>query len=164
MRHWRAFGRRRALVADVQAGQNAPPFRVETDQGRLALSDLVQRAKLVLAFYYEDMTPTCSTQVASLKDSFATFQEMGATVLAISSDSLDSHQRFCDRLGGLPFPLGSDPDLDIARAYGVVDEGGKRARRAVFVIGKDSTVLLALPYYNPANLTQFEQVFRALEG
>ncbi|HEY7269639.1 MAG TPA: redoxin domain-containing protein [Dehalococcoidia bacterium] len=149
-------------MPEVMAGAKAPDFSVETDQGPMSLSDLLERGKLVLAFYYEDMTPTCSTQVSSLKEGFDTFEEMGATVLAVSSDSLESHKLFYDRLGGVPFPLASDTDLALARAYGVVDESGKRARRAVFVIDADGTVLLALPQYNPANLSQFEQVFTAL--
>jgi peroxiredoxin Q/BCP len=151
-------------VPEVTVGSKAPDFTVETDQGPLQLAGLLEQGKLVLAFYYEDMTPACSTQVSSLKDGFDTLAEMGATVLAVSSDTLESHKLFYDRLGGLPFPLGSDPELKLARAYGVVDDSGKRSRRAVFVIGADGTVLLALPHYNPANLTQFEQIFAALEG
>jgi peroxiredoxin len=149
-------------MADVLAGRQAPDFSVDTDWGRLGLAGLLARGRLVLAFYYEDLTPTCSTQVSSLKEGFETLLELGAAVLAVSSDSLESHRLFCDRLGGLPFPLGSDPDLAMARAYGVIDDGGKRARRAVFVIGPDGKVILALPHYNPANLSQFEQVFLAL--
>ncbi len=144
------------------AGDRAPDFRVETDRGPLSLGDLLARGKLVLAFYYEDATPACSTQVSSLKDGWEVLEALGANVLAVSSDSLDSHERFCDRLGGLPFPLGSDPELALARAYGVVDEGGKRARRAVFVIDQEGRVVLALPHYNPANLSQYEEVFRTL--
>jgi len=144
------------------AGDRAPDFVVETDHGRLALADLLASGVLVLAFYYEDATPTCSTQLASLRDGFALLRELGAGVLALSSDSLESHTAFCERLGGLPFPLGSDPDLSIARAYGVVDEGGRRSRRAIFVIGQEGVVLLALPHYNPANVSQLEAVFRAV--
>jgi peroxiredoxin Q/BCP len=149
-------------MTEVRAGDKAPDFQVESDRGPLSLWGLLSQGVLVLAFYYEDMTPTCSTQVNSLKDSFELFQEMGAVVLALSSDSLESHGLFRDRLGGLPFPLGSDDDLEIARGYGVLDEGGRRSRRAVFVIGRDGRVVLALPFYNPANLGQFEQVFQAL--
>jgi peroxiredoxin Q/BCP len=150
-------------VPDALVGQKAPAFEIETDCGRLSLGDLLREGKrLVLAFYYEDLTPTCTTQVASLKDAFESFQELGANVLALSSDSLESHARFRDRLGGLPFPLGSDPDLVVAHAYGVVDDGGRRALRAVFVIDPDGTVALALRHYSPANIAQLEQVFRTL--
>ena len=149
-------------MPEVAEGAKAPDFTVETDRGPITLSDLLEMGKLVLAFYYEDMTPTCSTQLSSLKEGFETIAELGASVLAVSSDTLESHGRFCDRLGGLPFPLASDPGLTLATAYGVVDESGKRSRRAVFVIDIDGTVLLALPHYNPANLGQFEQIFQAL--
>jgi peroxiredoxin len=57
-------------VTEVNAGDKAPAFTVETSSGPITLSDLLEMGKLVLAFYYEDMTPTCSTQVASLKDGF----------------------------------------------------------------------------------------------
>jgi peroxiredoxin Q/BCP len=149
-------------VAEVQAGSKAPDFTVQTDRGEISLADLLEKGRLVLSFHFEDSTPTCTTQVTSLKDSYETLAEMGASVLAVSSDTLESHELFAARLGGLPFALASDPDLRLARAYGVVDESGKRARRAVFVIDIDGTVLLAIPYYNPANLGQFEQIFKAL--
>lgn len=149
-------------MVEVQVGSRAPEFTVETDHGPVTLSGLLAEGKLVLAFYYEDMTPTCSTQVESLKDGFETIAELGASVLAVSSDTLESHGLFCDRLGGLPFPLASDAGLGLARDYGVVDDSGKRSRRAVFVIDTTGEVLLALPHYNPANLGQFEQIFHAL--
>lgn len=145
-----------------EAGSAAPDFTVETDRGRMSLSGLLEKGKLVLAFYYEDLTPTCSTQVTSLKEGHEMFADLGANVLAVSTDSLESHRMFGERLGGVPFPLGSDPDLGLARAYGVVDDSGKRSRRAVFVIDADGTVLLAIPHYNPANLSQYEEVFAAL--
>lgn len=145
-------------------GSKAPDFTVETDRGAVRLSDLLADGKLVLAFYYEDLTPTCSTQVGSLKEGAEVFAERGARVLAISSDSVESHRLFAERLGGLPFPLGSDPDLEVARAYGVVDESGRRSRRAVFVIDRDGTVLLSMPHYNPANLSQYEEVFAVLDA
>ncbi len=143
-------------------GSEAPEFSVETDQGRMSLAYLLTDGKLVLAFYYEDSTPTCSTEVSSLKDGFEMLRDLGANVLAVSSDSLESHERFRERLGGLPFALASDPELALAKAYGVVDEGGRRARRAMFVIDAKGKVLASLPYYNPANLSQYEEVFRAL--
>ena len=62
----------------------------------------------------------------------------------------------------MPFPIAADPELELARAYGVVDEEGKRSRRAVFVIGADGVVLEAAPNYHPQAMDQFAAVFRAL--
>ena len=62
----------------------------------------------------------------------------------------------------MPFPLAADPELILARAYDVVDEDGKRSRRAVFVIGQDGIVIEAIPHYHPGVMDQFAAVFRAL--
>jgi peroxiredoxin Q/BCP len=150
-------------VAEPPAvGSAAPDFVVETDAGQRTLGELLANGRLVLAFYFEDATPACSTQVASLKDGADLLTELGAYVLAVSADDLASHAAFRARLGGLPFPLASDPDLALATLYGVVDAGGRRSRRAVFVIDQDGRVLLSQPYYNPANLSQLEAIFHAL--
>jgi peroxiredoxin len=83
-------------------------------------------------------------------------------VVAVSADSLDSHETFARRLGGFPFPLASDSDLLAARLYDVLDETGKRSRRAVFVIDRGGTILHAIGWYQPGNVNQYEEVFRAL--
>ena len=146
----------------VAAGDQAPPFRVETTQGTRTLDELLADGPLVLAFYAEDATPTCTAQVCGFRDEHATLRELGANVLGVSADSLESHRRFLERLGGLPFPLAADLDLELARAYGVADDEGKRSRRAVFVIGADGVVLEANPNYQPQVMEQFAAVFRAL--
>ena len=86
---------------------------------------------------------------------------LGAEVVAISSDGLESHAEFARRLG-IPFPLASDPDLAVARAFGVADEDSRRAGRAVFVVGRDGRLLHANPDYNPGNAADYESVIAAL--
>ena len=87
---------------------------------------------------------------------------LGAQVVAISVDGLDSHREAEERLGGLPFPLGSDITLEASRLYGVLDEAGKRSHRAVFVIDTDGTLLHCNTWYQPANPSQLLEVFIAL--
>ena len=62
----------------------------------------------------------------------------------------------------MPFPLVSDEKLEAARAYGVLDEAGKRSRRAVFVIDKGGTILHVVPWFEPGNPSQYEDIFVAL--
>jgi peroxiredoxin Q/BCP len=100
--------------------------------------------------------------VAAFQRDYPAFEEAGARLLAVSADTPESHQAFVKKLGGLPFPLASDADLSLARAYGVVDEDNKRSRRAVFVIDRDGTVLRRIDYYNPSNSSQYLDIFRAL--
>ena len=110
-------------------GDPAPRFTLPTTAGELSLDDLTARGKVVLAFYAEDATPLCSSQLSMLKDDYDTVRELGASVLAVSADSLDSHRQFAERLDGLPFPLASDEDLTVARiaqCWERVGSGGGR--------------------------------------
>ena len=145
-----------------QPGEPAPDFTLPSTQGDISLHDLTAQKKVVLAFYSEDATPLCSGEVATLKEDYDLIRDLGAEVVAVSADSLDSHETFARRLGGFPFPLASDSDLLAARLYDVLDETGKRSRRAVFVIDRGGTILHAIGWYQPGNVNQYEEVFRAL--
>ncbi len=143
-------------------GDPAPRFTLPTTDGDVSLDDLTTRGKVILAFYAEDATPLCTTQVSMLKADYDTVRELGASVLAVSADSLGSHRQFAERLGGLPFPLASDEDLTVARLYNVADEEAKRSGRAIFVIDEAAVITLAEPWFQPGNPAQFEAIFRAL--
>lgn len=143
-------------------GDRAPDFTLASTAGEIWLSDLFANGKVLLAFYTEDNTPLCSNEVAMLREDYELVQELGAQVVAVSADTLESHQDFAARIGNVPFPLVSDAALEAARAYGVVDDTGKRSRRAVFVIDAGGRVLHAEPWFQPGNPDQYEAVFRAL--
>jgi peroxiredoxin len=145
-----------------QAGEPAPDFTLPSTQGDISLHSLAAEKRVILAFYTEDATPLCSSEVAALKEDYDLIRELGAEVLVVSVDSLASHEAFALRLGGFPFPLVSDSDLLATRLYDVPDDTGKRSRRAVFVIDRGGTVLHAIGWYQPGNVTQYEEVFRAL--
>ena len=145
-----------------QPGEPAPDFTLPSTEGDISLHDLTAENKVVLAFYSEDATPLCSGEVATLKEDYDLIRELGALVVAVSVDSLASHEAFAQRLGGFPFPLVSDSDLLATRLYDVLDDTGKRSRRAVFVIDRGGTILHAIGWYQPGNVTQYEEVFGAL--
>jgi peroxiredoxin Q/BCP len=147
-------------MADI--GEQAPGFTLPSTEGQVALEDLTAHSKVVLAFYYEDATPLCSNEISMLKDDYEIVRELGAEVVAISADSVESHRAFADRLGGVPFALASDEGLEAAKIYGAVDEGEKRSRRAVFVIDRGGKILHAEPWFQPGNPGQYEAIFRAL--
>ena len=145
-----------------EAGDAAPDFELPSTQGTLRLKDLTAVKKVLLAFYTEDNTPLCSSEVSVFKEDYELVQQLRAEVVAVSADSLDSHVDFADELGGVPFPLVSDEGLEAAKAYGVADEAGKRSRRAVFVIDKGGTILHVVPWFQPGNPSQYEDIFMAL--
>ena len=147
----------------VRAGDRAPGFSLASTQGEVRLSDRLRESRVLLAFYFEDGTPSCSTEIDALKDAYETLRELAADVIAVSADSVESHRAFSERLDGVPFALASDPELAAARAYGVVAEDDpRRSRRALFVIEPDGTVSYAADPYSPNNLGQLEGAFRAL--
>lgn len=145
-----------------EVGEKAPDFTLPSTQGPLSLRQFATGRKLVLAFYTEDNTPSCSQELASFREEHATIKELGADVLAVSVDPLDSHQRFCDAVGGYPFPLASDANQEVARLYQVLGEDGKRSRRAVFVMDEAGTIVHAIPWYQPGNPAQLMEIFQAL--
>ena len=91
------------MAEALQVGSTAPQFELRATTGTVRLADLIAKGKVVVAFYTEDATPTCSAQVTSFKDEFATFKDLGAQVVAISADSVESHQRFALSLGGVVY-------------------------------------------------------------
>ena len=145
-----------------QVGEPAPDFILPSTVGPLSLSQILREGRVVLAFYFQDNTPNCSLELSSLKEEYTTLRELGAQVVGVSADGLESHHAFSERAGGFPFPLASDEELTVARLYDVVGEDGQRSRRAIFVIEGDGTILHVIPWYQPGNVAQFMEVFQAL--
>ncbi len=145
-----------------EVGDDAPDFVLPSTAGELTLSHLISEGKVLIAFYYEDNTPLCSSELFVFRDDHDIVQQLGAQIVAISADSLDSHISFAERLGGLPFPVASDQRLEVAKAYGVVDDSGKRSQRAIFVIDGAGKIVHAERWFQPGNPAQYEAIFRAL--
>ena len=100
--------------------------------------------------------------ISSLKEEYETAVGLGAAVVAISSDTVESHRSFCDSIGGCPFPLASDPNLAVAGMYGALGDDGRRAVRAILVLDENGVIIHKIPWYQPGNVGQFLEVFQAL--
>ena len=144
----------------LQAGNQLPDISLEGPDGPIRLRDLAAGKSLLVLFYQEDATPSCTAQLCAFRDDHDSIIELGATVAAISADDPESHRRFAEAQS-FPFPLLSDPGLAAARAFGVASGDGKRSDRAAFV-ARDGEIALAIPFYQPANLDHFMAVFTAL--
>ncbi|MEP6745238.1 MAG: thioredoxin-dependent thiol peroxidase [Gemmatimonadota bacterium] len=101
----------------TKASSLAPAFTLPTDAGtRLSLKSL--RGKwVVLYFYPEDDTPTCTAQACDLRDSWRDLQQADVVVLGVSPDGVESHADFRKKFR-LPFTLLADEDHAVATAYG----------------------------------------------
>ena len=94
---------------------------------------------MVVYFYPKDRTPGCTAEAGAFRESYAKFAELGAEVVGISSDSLESHKGFAD-VCDLPFKILSDPDGEVRRKYGVSSSMGLIPGRVTFVIDKGGAV------------------------
>lgn len=114
-------------------GAAAPDFTLpDGEGGSWTLSD--QRGKVVvLLFYPGDETPICTRQMCSVRDRWDDYVATGAEVVGISTDSVDSHQKFADH-HQLPLRLLSDADQKVANLYGARSLVPGKVARSVFVI------------------------------
>jgi peroxiredoxin Q/BCP len=132
----------------LSPGDPAPDFELPADDGStVRLADLLGK-RVVVYFYPKDDTPGCTAQACSLRDAQADFDKVGATVLGVSPDSVESHAKFRDKYA-LGFRLLADQDHSMADAYGTWGEKtryGKKSMgiiRSAFVIGEDGKIVLA---------------------
>jgi thioredoxin-dependent peroxiredoxin len=125
----------------IAAGSPAPDFQGLTAEGRrIGLADFKGKQPLVLFFYPKDNTPVCTKEVCMFRDRSGELAATGAAVLGVSMDSAASHQKF-GQTHGLTFPLVSDRDGAICKAYGVARLGGwLPAKRVTFVIDRNGVV------------------------
>ncbi|MCW2678929.1 MAG: alkyl hydroperoxide reductase/Thiol specific antioxidant/Mal allergen [Frankiales bacterium] len=112
----------------------APDFTLPawTAEGRTTLTLSAQTSPVVLAFYPGDDTPVCTRQLCSYQDDLGMLSDLGAVLWGISSQDLDSHERFAARRG-LTFPLLSDEDKAVHALYGAKGLMGL-PKRAVVVV------------------------------
>ena len=133
------------MAADV--GKPAPDFNLagtdDTDAGRRDYSLAEYRGQvIVLVFYPGDNTTVCTRQLNSYTEDIDSFTEAGAQVLAVSPQSVTSHEDFSCKQGGFAFPLLADTDKAVGEAYGILGPLGFY-RRSVFVIDGGGVVRYA---------------------
>lgn len=123
----------------LKVGDRAPNIEAKTYGGqKIRLSDFLGKKIVVLYFYPKDNTPGCTKEACSMKDKMEDFKKLGIEVLGVSVDSVRSHENFRDRFN-LNFPLLSDTDRKIVRAYGVGSESGT-AKRVTFLIDRSGVI------------------------
>jgi peroxiredoxin Q/BCP len=106
---------------NIKVGDSAPAFVLQDQSGKVQkLSDYKGRWLLVY-FYPKDDTPGCTTEACQIRDGWASFKKKNIGVLGVSTDSVESHEKFAEKFN-LPFPLLADTDKKMVAAYGVWGE------------------------------------------
>jgi peroxiredoxin Q/BCP len=132
-------------------GRKAPAFELSDREGnQVALKDLLKAGPLVLYFYPKDMTPGCTAEACSFRDHTRELRALDAQVAGISADSAASHAKFAERYQ-LKFPLLSDPENRVTRAYGVYQKKSLYGRefmgivRSTFIIDRGGVIRKVFP-------------------
>lgn len=148
---------------DQKVGAPAPDFALQDGDGReWRLQD--QRGKVVvLLFYPGDETPICTRQMCSVRDRWEDYAATGAEVVGISTDSVESHQKFAEH-HDLPLRLLSDASGSIAKLYGAQSLIPGKTARSVFVI--DANGILRYRDVRPLGLfrPKDDEVIRAIRA
>lgn len=102
----------------LKPGNIAPSFEAKDQSGNIISSNDYKGKKIVLFFYPQDSTPTCTVEACNLRDEYKLLSKKNIVVLGVSPDDEKSHLKFATR-NNLPFPLLADTDMKIIRAYDV---------------------------------------------
>lgn len=148
------------MEVKVKAGDNAPDFEGPTTEGKtLGLKDFLGKKNVVLYFYPKDDTPGCTKEACSFRDNLQPIRSLGAEIIGVSVDSVESHKKFSTKFS-LPFPLISDKEKRIAKAYGVLRVTGT-TNRVTFIIDKNGKITKIFPKVDVSKHT--EEVVAAIK-
>ena len=147
----------------LQEGDKAPLFTsVDQDGKKISLADFKGK-KVILYFYPEDDTPTCTIQACNLRDNYGLLKQNGFVVLGVSPDDEKSHLKF-EKKFDLPFTLVADPSHTIIDLYGVWGEKNLYGRkymglhRTTFLI--DEKGIVRKVYLKPRNKQHAEDIVK----
>ena len=150
----------------IQKGDRAPQFKLPAKPRDVTdVGALMGKHPIVLLFFPLAFSSVCTAEMCAMRDDWSRYAELGAKVFGISIDSPYVTEKF-RQSENLPFPILSDFNKDVTRAYGVLQDdlfGLKGvAKRAAFVIGVDGRVRYAWVAEDPSIQVKFSEIQAAL--
>ena len=151
-------------MAILPEGNKAPAFSSKDQNGNTVSLEIFKGKKVVLYFYPEDGTPTCTVQACNLRDNFGALKKEGIIVLGVSPDEVAKHKKFETKFD-LPFTLLSDPKHTIIEKYGVWGEKQLYGRkymgllRTTFLI--DEKGIIRKIFLKPKSKQHTEEILNA---
>jgi peroxiredoxin len=148
---------------NIQVGQRAPDFSLpyatkdSIAHAPLALSAVVGKRNIVLAFYPADWSTGCTKEVCTLRDDFGSLEKLNAEILAISGDYVWSHFAWA-KFQKLPFRLLSDHLHTVAKLYDSYNELSGYNKRTVFVVNKQGTIAYEDLEYSVGDQNDFDRL------
>lgn len=149
-----------AMETGPRIGQVAPEINLSDQHGKRWRLSSARGKVVVLLFYPADETPTCTKQMCSVRDNWSWYQQTGAEVIGINTDSVEKHRGFAEH-HQLPLHLLSDASGSVVRAYEM--RSLLYTKRGVVVIDQDGYIRfrkIVLPIFRPGD----DEVIAAIEA
>lgn len=145
----------------LKVGDTVPHFTAKDSNGSIFdSSNYVGKQPLVIYFYPKDDTPGCTVEACSFRDSYQDFKDLGAEVIGISSDSVESHIQFKSKFS-LPFILLSDHDKKLRKLFGVENNFLIFPGRETYVV--DINGIIQMKFNSVAAKSHIEKALAALK-
>jgi peroxiredoxin Q/BCP len=124
----------------VKVGDKAPDFTLPSQMGdNVTLSEFLGKKNVILYFYPKDETTGCTKEACTFRDNYEQLTSLGAEVLGVSGQSVESHKSFATHYG-LPFILLADVNNKVRELYGVPSTMGIIPGRVTYIIDKKGIV------------------------
>ncbi len=154
----------------LRLGDIAPDFQADTTQGPISFHDWIGNSWALFFSHPADFTPVCTTELGKTALLHGEFEKRGVKAIAISVDSLDSHNKWVPDIEEvnhveMNFPIIADPEKKVAILYDMIHPNAseKATVRSVFIIGPDKKIKLTLTY--PASTGRnFNEILRVIDS
>jgi alkyl hydroperoxide reductase subunit AhpC len=154
----------------VRLGEIAPDFQADTTEGKIKFHEWLGNSWGILFSHPADFTPVCTTELGAVAKLRAEFDKRNVKVVALSTDSVDSHKLWIGDIDQtqhthVNFPIIADPDFKVSGLYDMIHPqvSDKFTVRSVFIIGPDKKVKLSINY--PASTGRnFDEILRVIDS
>jgi len=158
----------------AKVGKPAPDFDMPSTKNLETLQENVKLADykgkwLIMLYYPLDFTGVCSTDLTHFSDRFEEINKLGTEVLGVSTDSVHSHRAWLKMpkeekgLGGLNYPIASDPGGKLAKQYNILIDEANIALRGLFIIDPDGVLQYSV-VNTPAIGRSVDETLRVLQA
>jgi alkyl hydroperoxide reductase subunit AhpC len=154
----------------LQLGDEAPDFTADTTDGTISFHEWLGDGWGILFSHPKDFTPVCTTELGTVAKLKPEFDKRNAKAIAISVDSLDSHNGWVPDIEetqgtAVNFPIIADPDRKVAELYGMIHPNMAETVtvRSVFIIGPDKKIKLMITYPQSTG-RNFQEILRVLDS
>jgi len=139
----------------ISEGEPLPKFDLNDADGKLVKSSDLKGKKHVIYFYPKDFTPGCTVEADEFSKDYKKFQKEGIEIIGISPDDVDSHKKFCKKMG-IPYPLLADTEHKVSQMFGVWGKKSFMGKeymgviRSTFLVDEKGKVIKVFPKVKPA--------------